>query len=153
MPTIRTCLTCGKEIIMPFWWIKAGRGKYCNPKCYQKSRKGKQGNRLGVKLTEEHKRKIKENSPRLSGRKHPNWKGGKKKCQGYILIHKPEHPFAESKGYIRKNRLVMEEKLGRYLLPEEVVHHINKIKDDDRPEKLKLFPNSSEHKKFHNNIS
>lgn len=46
-------------------------------------------------------------------------------------------------------RIVMRNKIGRDLKPGEVVHHINGIKDDDRPENLMLFSSASEHIKWH----
>lgn len=81
----------------------------------------------------------------LSGKRNGMWKGGKRKDKsGYIMIYKPEHPYGSS-GYIREHRLVIEEYLGRYLKPTEIVHHINGVKNDNRLENLFLCKNN-EHK-------
>ena len=39
--------------------------------------------------------------------------------------------------------------MGRFLTKEEVVHHINGIKSDNRIENLQLFSNHGEHIKLH----
>ena len=88
--------------------------------------------------------------PQCSGKKHHNWKGGKTKdYAGYIYIRKLTHPFVTKTGYIKRSRFVMEQYLGRYLKPTEIIHHINHIKDDDRIENLMLFPNHAKHRLFH----
>lgn len=69
---------------------------------------------------------------------------------GRIFIRKPNHPFCNCNGHIMRSHLVIEAQIGRYLMPKEVVHHINGIKDDDRPENLYLFANQSKHVAFHN---
>lgn len=84
-----------------------------------------------------------------SGEKHWNWKGGRILASGYVFVHAPTHPFRDKHGYIREHRLVMEKHIGRYLTSEEVVHHENKIRTDNRIENLKLFKNKSEHRIYH----
>jgi hypothetical protein len=61
-----------------------------------------------------------------------------KNKEGYILIYKPDHP-SKNNSYVLEHRLVMEKIIGRYLLPNENVHHKNGIRDDNRPENLELW--------------
>lgn len=81
------------------------------------------------------------------GSRNNNWSGGKKTSHGYILIYKPDHPHATSQGYAAEHRIVMEQLLGRYLEPQEVVHHIDENKQNNNPENLKLYPSESEHQR------
>lgn len=59
---------------------------------------------------------------------------------GYVRVWKPEHPKAiGNHGRVLYHRLIMEEALGRYLLTEEHVDHINRDKTDNRIENLQLM--------------
>ena len=80
--------------------------------------------------------------------KNSKWKGGIKiHGYGYRLVASPDHPFKDKQGYVREHRLVMEKHLGRYLRLDELVHHKNHIKTDNRIENLELTTRS-EHKKL-----
>ena len=108
--------------------------------------KGEKHPRYGKHNSEEWKQKMKL---RMSGDKNPFWKGGRlKEKRGYIIILKPKHPNCNQMGYVYEHRLVMEEHLGRYLTDDEVVHHINEIRDDNRIENLQLMTRA-EHMKHH----
>lgn len=67
---------------------------------------------------------------------------------GYYYIYKPEHPNAIKRGYVAEHRLMAEEKFGRPLKQNEVVHHINENKLDNIPENLEVMT-VSEHNRFH----
>lgn len=80
------------------------------------------------------------------GEKHHYWKGGKKRTTaGYVWVKAPEHHLAMSNGYVPEHRLIAEAKIGRSLLPGEVVHHVNGVKDDNRPENLEVMPTRKHH--------
>lgn len=68
---------------------------------------------------------------------------------GYIRIKVWSHPYHDKQGYVCEHRLVVEEKLKRYLLPTEVVHHKNGNKQNNRIENLEVL-STSEHRTKHN---
>lgn len=128
----RICQYCKKEYKPKSFRTKSR--KFCSAICYHLSR-------IGVKKPNQSKN--------LLGSKNPNWKGGKRKDKsGYVLVYVPEHPFCDRDYLVREHRLNMEKKIGRYLKQEEVVHHINGIKNDNRIENLKLFSSNSEHSRY-----
>lgn len=70
------------------------------------------------------------------------WRGGRTRHKaGYTMVRVSDHPRATTGGghYVFEHILVMEDLLGRYLLPDETVHHLNGIRDDNRPENLELW--------------
>lgn len=84
------------------------------------------------------------------GADNPSYSGGRHVgTNGYVHVLNPEHPSADSRGYVYEHRLVMEQIQGRTLTNAEVVHHINRVKTDNRPENLMLFASQSDHLKHH----
>lgn len=92
----RSCAHCGQSFMAFPHAIQRGSGRYCSQHCVMSSR---------------------------TGERHPRWRGRAVTPQGYTLIRMPDHPSATKSGYVREHRLVMEQHIGRRLLPVEIVHH------------------------------
>lgn len=77
---------------------------------------------------------------------------GIRRTNGYVYEYAPDHPQArkgsEMPGFVFQHRLVWEQINGRFLRNEEVVHHVNGIRDDNRPENLVALTKSA-HCKSH----
>ena len=78
--------------------------------------------------------------PRFPGHANGHWKSGRTRHKaGYVMVRQPEHPRARTVGYVFEHILVMERVLGRYVLPDESVHHRNGVRHDNRAENLELW--------------
>lgn len=153
----KACKQCGSSFTRP----PSQSGDYCSKSCA----------RTAANLTDKNPAFSRDisgtNNPMygkgMSGKsnpmygkrkeKSPRWKGGKKiRSDGYVLVvAPPDHPYPSDSShgsikYILEHRLVMEQHLGRYLLPEEVVHHIDENPRNNSIENLQLFANSAEHR-------
>jgi len=118
MPIIKYCEVCKKEFkVKP---SQFERLKCCSKKCF------------GLRRS-----KI------FLGKNAPNWKNGTElHSKGWKWIYCPNHPNAH-RNKIAEHRLIMEQKIGRILTSDEMVHHINGNKLDNRVENLELMTRSS----------
>lgn len=94
---------------------------------------------------------LKRLSDSKKGIKNPQY--GKRRGRriyrlGYVYLYTPEHPNATKQGYVAEHRLIMEKRLGRYLTKDEVVHHINGVKDDNCIDNLIILTIHA-HRKLH----
>ena len=77
-----------------------------------------------------------------------NKRGWSEDARGYRYVYVGKHPYATKGGYYEEHRVVVEKRLGRYLLPTEDVHHLNGVKNDNRDDNLELLTHAA-HAKHH----
>lgn len=112
-----------------------------------------------LELNPRHVRKIllRLDLPRLpkhspTGARNAAFAGGRRVgLGGYVHVSAPiDHPHAsllpgKNIPRIFEHRLVMEKRLGRYLLPTEIVDHIDGLTLHNAPENLRLFACNADH--------
>lgn len=123
---------CGKIVFVGAGSLTTGHTKSC-----------------GCLNTERRREAARALAKRAVGENNTNWKGGRRTYHGYIYIKKRDHPYAKHGGYVAEHRLIMEGILGRYLKPEEVVHHEDGNLANNKPSNLKLFKNAAAHQRYH----
>lgn len=158
----QVCPQCGK----PFYVRPSERTRtYCSKSCF----------RTAVNLTPanpSHHRDISGERNPMYGRKRTGtdnamfgkrrelcsrWKGGRKqRADGYCLVTvPPDHPYPADKhpasglAYALEHRVVMEQHIGRHLLPTEIVHHIDGNPSNNAIENLELLPDNATHRRRH----
>lgn len=154
---IIACKVCGAEV----YSFPSKPRQYCSKSCartaanltaanpsYNRDITGERNPMYGKGLSGEA-------NPMYGRRKEcaPHWKGGRKvRDDGYILIVAPDdHPYpadghaGSGLKYILEHRRVMELHLGRYLTPEEVVHHDDENPSNNALDNLVLFSSQAEH--------
>lgn len=164
----KKCIRCRKTIIkrpsesMQYWKTK----RFCSYRCASIGRpnpnKGKPcphmiGNKFRVGLTSWNKGLTTKNSKKVAeyGKKSGDSRKNKPRkpfviINGYKCIFMPHHPRAcKFTKTIPEQILVMEKHLGRFLTKVEVVHHIDSNKLNNELYNLQLFPNKSEHMRWH----
>lgn len=150
----KECSICKKPIEVRRDRIYEKEGNFCSKKCssiaHSKFMKGKiPGNPFKKGHTPWNKGTkglVKPNSGNfqkgrigLRGKDAPNWKGGKITRFGYKVITHPTLKYDNGVSkYVFEHRYIVEQHLGRTLYPNEIIHHKNGIKTDNRLKNLAL---------------
>lgn len=124
---MKKCLDCGA--------IKSQKGNYCKP-CGYKHRKRPSGLKYNL---------VKDNPTSFKKGMTP-WNKGNSKP--YLDVNIGYYKISVNGTDMKYHRYVVEKHIGRILTEDEIVHHINHNKLDNRIENLQVMTRS-EHMKLH----
>lgn len=112
----------------------------CVCKLSANARRGKPAHNKGKKLP-----------PSKKGENHPSWKGGRYvSSDGYLMVRKKTGGRGWQ-GYQKEHTILIENKIGRKLLENEVIHHIDGNKQNNNLTNLWLTTGDA-HKNAHNSL-
>jgi len=130
------------------WYRKNGRGKGVCSKCLKEYTKSRHNQKYcSIECSSESQRRYLTVPQCLE-------KANRKidKNLGYVRIYAPMHKEANTWGYVYEHRLIAEQVLNRSLKKNEVVHHINGIRWDNRRGNLAVM-SSSDHSKLGSSLT
>ena len=122
--------------------------KYCSQSCYSIHMKKRWNDpEYRSAMIQKHKLNttkywLGKKRPDMLGSKNPNWKqvkGHYINTAGYRVLYRPKHQLADKKGCVLEHHHIWFKNTGQKILPNEVIHHKNEIKTDNRFENLKLM--------------
>lgn len=98
---------------------------------------------MGLSRTNREAQQLRSAQGKSTGKNSYRWNGGRKMNRGYVEIYMPDHHLTDAKGYVREHCYVWEEHNQMQIPDGWHVHHLNGVKDDNRPENLVAMPNGT----------
>lgn len=145
------CDWCGVEFERDECYLRGKKHHFCSRQCladFSSKTKNPQGyrelkdyTRIGEHFSDMNRALNPTRMRKETRKKLREAHLGKGECKGYSKIYSK-----------LAHRVVMEKKIGRPLLKEEVVHHRDGNRYNNDPDNLVLFPNVSAHTAFHNSF-
>ena len=71
---------------------------------------------------------------------------------GYVWVYQVRHPMCNDCGYVRRDRIILEEKLGRSLWANEEVWHKDRNSGNDAEENLCVFTATAEGRRLEGEV-